>query len=355
MKSGYHTILSLCCTACLLIAGDGTDPYNPYDPSDSSSGDTYARFERSELVFRSEEGFDEIAFTTNCTAEELDCTSDESWCHVNIDYDVVSIYVEENTWSSSREAKIKLINTSSGNILSTLSVTQYGTGNDDNPGGDPGDDNPGGGDETETKPAAPSRVWVENYGTLTYPDIRISWMPSDGAISYEVYRSTSEYGTYSLRGKSQNNYYSDSGFKIGNTYFYKIKACNSAGKSEYSDCVGFDFKDTRKPGPVQYGNCTVSGGTMTLRWTVPTQSTYGKPTTAYLKVRHPNTGEYVTIQTLSGTATSASFAYGMWIDSDGFVRAGILLENENGTGDAQLPKVYDTNQKNGLTKTAHSA
>lgn len=209
-------------------------------------------------------------------------------------------------------------------------------------GGNTGGGNTGGGNTG--KPSAPSYVYVDNYGSATIPDIRVSWGSVAGATGYRVYRSTSANGSYSLRGNTANTYYSDSGCKIGNVYYYKVKAYNSAGESDYSNYAEFNFKDNRKPGPAKYGNCTVSGTTMTIRWSVPTDASYGKPTKALLRVKNPNSDQYATIQELSGTATSASFSYLPWVNSSGFIYVGIILENENGTGGG-TPKIYDNKNK----------
>lgn len=202
-----------------------------------------------------------------------------------------------------------------------------------------GGGNSGGGSST-SKPSAPTNVYVDNYGSYTYPDVRISWSSVSGATGYYVYRSTSAYGSYSKIGTTSNTYYSDSNCKIGNTYYYKVAAYNNAGTSDYSDYCEFEFKDTRKPGPAQYGNCSVSGSTMTLRWSVPSDASFGKPTKALLRVKDPYSNDYYTLQELSGTATSVSFSYKAWVDSDGYCYAGIILENENGSGGG-TPKVWD--------------
>lgn len=77
-----------------------------------------------------------------------------------------------------------------------------------------------------------------------------------------------------------------------------------------------------------------------MRWTVPTTSGCGAPTKACLRVRNPDSGVYANVQELSGTATSASFAYGMWANSESFVYVGIITENAQGTSGA-IPKVYN--------------
>ena len=80
---------------------------------------------------------------------------------------------------------------------------------------------------------------------------------------------------------------------------------------------------------------------MTLRWTVPKTNGCGTPTKATLRVMNPTSGVYADLQTLSTTATSASFSFGAWADKDGYVRAGIITENDKGSSGG-TPKVYDT-------------
>lgn len=235
-----------------------------------------------------------------------------------------------------------------------LTIWQYGASGGDNTGGgntDGGGDTGGGdtgGGNTTTKPSAPTNVYAENYGNATMPDVRISWASVTGATKYYVYRSTSANGSYSQLGSTTYTFYNDSNVQVGKTYYYKVKASNSAGMSDYSQYAEFVFKDTRKPGPVTYGNCSVSGTTMTLRWSVPTDASYGKPTKALLRVKSPNSDEYVTLQELSGTATYVSFTYTPWVHTsgylEGYIYAGIILENENGTGGG-TPKIWDNKNK----------
>ncbi len=231
----------------------------------------------------------------------------------------------------------------SGNSNSSLAVEQEGK-NDGGTGGDSGGSGTGGGSETGQKPTAPTGLTAYPDGPSSAPFANIKWNTVSGAKQYIVYRSTSANGSYSQIKTVDTYVYYDENVKYGNTYYYKVKASNSYGTSDYSDYAKCEFADRRKPGPVQYGNCTVSGTTMTLRWTVPKDPSYGTPTKALLKVMNPSSGNYAVLETLSGTATSASFSYPAWADKDGFVRAGIILENENGTGGG-VPKVYDTKNK----------
>ena len=63
----------------------------------------------------------------------------------------------------------------------------------------------------------------------------LTWNAVSGATSYKVYRATSQKGTYSLLGTVTATSYTNTGAKAGVTYYYKVKAVNSAGESAYSN------------------------------------------------------------------------------------------------------------------------
>ena len=65
----------------------------------------------------------------------------------------------------------------------------------------------------------------------------LTWNAVSGATSYKVYRATSQNGTYSLLGTVTATSYTNTGAKAGTTYYYKVKAVNSAGESAYSNIV----------------------------------------------------------------------------------------------------------------------
>lgn len=226
----------------------------------------------------------------------------------------------------------------------TFTFTQAANANADTGGntgsGTGGNTGSGTGGTTITKPSAPSSLYVDNYGNTVYPDVRISWGAVNGATKYKVYRSTSAYGSYTLLGTAYSTNYSDANCKIGNVYYYKVKAVNSAGESDYSSYVSFNFKDNRKPGPASYGYCYVSGYNMTLNWSAPTGSSYGKPTKVLIRALDSVLDEYITVATLSGDATSYTFKCLPYITDGRYVYVGVLLENENGSGGGSA-KVYD--------------
>ena len=84
------------------------------------------------------------------------------------------------------------------------------------------------------KPAAPV-VKIGHSATSGKP--MLTWNAVSGATSYQVYRATSQKGTYSLLGTVTTTSYTNTGAKAGTTYWYKVKAVNSAGESAYSNTV----------------------------------------------------------------------------------------------------------------------
>lgn len=252
---------------------------------------------------------------------------------------LIDVYISPKSSGSSSSNTNN--NTNNNNNNSNNSNNNNNNFNDDSyPTPEPEDDP----EPSNKKPSAPTGVSVSNYGSVSYPDVRISWNSVSSATKYYVYRSTSAYGSYSYYAQTSNTYYTDNSCRLGNTYYYKVKAYNSAGESDYSDYAMIEMTDTRKPGLAQYGSCYVSGSKMSLSWSVPTHDTYGKPTKAIVKVYEPYIGDWMVLDELSGTTTSYSFYYGMYVDEDGYVKVGVILENENGSGGG-TPKVYDTNSK----------
>lgn len=231
-------------------------------------------------------------------------------------------------------------------------VTYSGGGNSgggNNGGGSSGGGNNEGGNgggSSVSKPSAPTGVSVSNEGAQWAPIVRIRWNTVSGATSYKVYKGTSANGSYSLIGTSYYDYYDDDNAPTnGRGAYYKVKAVNSAGESDYSSYAHYQSisdDDAYSPG-IHYGNCTVSGNTMTLRWEHLTGWGYGRATSCTLRVYDPYAEIYRDTE-LSPTATSTSFNFSDKIDNDGFVRAGIIVANGKGSFTPGA-KVYDTKNK----------
>jgi hypothetical protein len=86
---------------------------------------------------------------------------------------------------------------------------------------------------TTTVPSAPTGLTATAGNT----QITLAWTASSGAASYNVYRGTSAGGESSTpiaTGVTTVNY-TNTGLTNGTTYYYKVKAVNSAGTSGYSN------------------------------------------------------------------------------------------------------------------------
>ena len=207
-------------------------------------------------------------------------------------------------------------------------------------------DNASGG-QTVQKPGAPTGLSAYWDGPAAYPYVILSWNSVSNATSYSIFRATSASGYYSKIGDSNSYTYSDNDVSIGKTYYYKVKAANSAGTSDYSSYTSVTLEDTRKPGPVTYGYCSATSTSITLKWQIPTDSSYGKPTKIILRLYDPTYDIWVDAQELPGTATTVTFPFGMWVDSGGYVKCGVIPYNEYGSGGGTA-KVYDTKNKKWL-------
>lgn len=92
----------------------------------------------------------------------------------------------------------------------------------------------------------------------------LKWTPVEGAAKYEVYRSGTKNGTYTLLGTTANLNYTDSKANAGYTYYYKVKAVNAAGsKSVYSAVVA---GVCRCPKPVAVPDYLSSTGKPYIKW-----------------------------------------------------------------------------------------
>ncbi len=98
-----------------------------------------------------------------------------------------------------------------------------------------------------TVPSTPSKPSASDS---TYSDkVKVSWSSVSGATSYRVYRctntSTSSCSTYYTDSSSP---YDDTSATAGVDYYYRLKACNSAG------CSGFSTYDAGMRATVQSNN-----------------------------------------------------------------------------------------------------
>lgn len=67
---------------------------------------------------------------------------------------------------------------------------------------------------------------------LNATSIKVTWSPVSGASGYEVYRSTTSAGTFSLLKSTTNLYYTHTGLTTGNLYYYKLRAYRVVGTTK---------------------------------------------------------------------------------------------------------------------------
>lgn len=202
---------------------------------------------------------------------------------------------------------------------------------------------------TPTTLSAPTNVTATITGSTMVPNISISWSAVDGATKYNVYRASSASGSYSKLGTTQWTAYSDTN-PLNGTNYYKVTAVNSSGtessKSDYAS-ASYD-KDAISPCPPEITSKTANASTnkLTIKWSYPTTSGCGKPTKVTVKIFEPSVSKWITEGEYSATTTTHTFYYGMYQDSDGWVKVGVLVENDYGT--AQKIVIYNTKTKQWL-------
>jgi hypothetical protein len=240
-------------------------------------------------------------------------------------------YIYDNLPYENNYYKVKAINSYGESSLSSSAYCHYSSGG-------------GGGGGGGSSPSAPSGVSASVNGSR----IKVSWNSVSNATRYTVYWSSTGANFSSIGSTSSTYLYDDNPYEDN---YYKVKAENSYGESSYSSAVychyssggGGGGSTIHSPCPVHYTSHTATSSTITLRWSNPTSSGCGTPTTAYLRVRVPDGyGEYVTLQTLSGSTTTVSFNYRSYLDSQNCIRMGIVTENSAGSSGG-LPLMYNAN------------
>lgn len=202
----------------------------------------------------------------------------------------------------------------------------------------------GGGGNATTAPDAPTGVSAYNAGSTAVPNIQISWNSVSNATSYKVYRSTSASSGYSQIGsETSSTYFYDSNPKNGNNY-YKVKAFNSAGGSSYSGYALFNFDaNGYEPCPPSITG-SVSGSIITLRWSFPTSSGCGAPTSIEVDVYDYSINTTVTVQ-LSGSATTFSNVLDTsWADPSGWILMRVVGKNSHGSDSKSIKYNINTHQ-----------
>jgi hypothetical protein len=83
-------------------------------------------------------------------------------------------------------------------------------------------------------PSTPEGV---RASAVSSSSITVSWNAVSGATEYEVYRSSSASGAFFRAGSPTTTSYTDTGLSASTTYYYKVVAYNSYGRSDESNIV----------------------------------------------------------------------------------------------------------------------
>lgn len=119
-------------------------------------------------------------------------------------------------------------------------------------------------------PEAPANLTAA--GVANVPDrINISWDEVATALSYNILRSTSQTGTFTIIGNTlgrTNTSYTDNGLEPTTTYFYRVTALSDCAESERSNfataATGCDIAPAVAPGNVRAE--VVSDSTIMISW-----------------------------------------------------------------------------------------
>jgi hypothetical protein len=128
-----------------------------------------------------------------------------------------------------------------------------------------------------TKPLSPTGISASD-GTYT-DKVQVAWTASADATTYQVFRHTSNTSSAAseLTGNHPASPYNDTSAVAGTTYYYWVKACNSAGCSGFSTSdSGYRASEVSKPSPPT--DISASDGTYTdkvqVSWTASADASY---------------------------------------------------------------------------------
>lgn len=114
------------------------------------------------------------------------------------------------------------------------------------------------------KLSAPSSVKAQS---ASYNSIHVSWSDVTGASGYAVSRSTSSNGSYSILSLTSKKSYKDTSLTTGRTYYYKIRAYKTSGKTRvYGNYSSIMKAKPLLSAPTSVKSSSVSYNSIKISW-----------------------------------------------------------------------------------------
>lgn len=123
-------------------------------------------------------------------------------------------------------------------------------------------------DQVEAKPSVILPPVGVQASQGTFDDrIEVRWEPAPGAEGYQVFRSESARGTYTLTAEVQGTLYQDKSAAQGKFYFYTVKSSGPAGLSSHSSLTQGFLQSPAGLGVPSGLQAQVTGTRVRLLWT----------------------------------------------------------------------------------------
>jgi len=122
-----------------------------------------------------------------------------------------------------------------------------------------------------TIPSTPTGFYAYASGPTS---IHLNWDPSSGASSYYIYRTDALGQVTSILDNTVSTSYTDNGVSPGSTYYYRIRAHNSAGYSGYSTMAYATTSSVTLAKPTNLSATIAGPNQINLYWNAVTYADY---------------------------------------------------------------------------------
>jgi len=179
----------------------------------------------------------------------------------------------------------------------------------------------GGQDQCASRPSTPSGVSASAQSSNS---IRISWNSVSSATVYNVFRSTSASGTFSLVNTTSSTSFTNTGLLASTTYHYRVSAGNSCGESARSNSVSATTSSscTAPSAPTGASASPQSTSSIRLSWNAVSGATHYR-----ISSSTSSTGTFTDLSPATITSTSVNVT-GLLSNTNYFFR--IRAENSCG-------------------------